>query len=133
MLPDVPQRRAVDSAAPVLQAHGGLELAERHPTSTAVRRRLRFGGGHERDGSVITLGAAISAGMCRTNIQAIFRARALILGVGLLLYKRAQVVPSDSTGTMEISGTIQPALLGPPPSYTGTIRGTGTIGNRVTS
>lgn len=36
--PDVPERRAVDPPAPVLQAHGRVELAQRHPARAAVRR-----------------------------------------------------------------------------------------------
>ena len=49
ILPDVSQRRAVDSVAPILQAYGGLELAQRDPARAAVRRRPGLGGRSGRD------------------------------------------------------------------------------------
>ena len=51
--------------------------------------------------------------MCQPDIPALFKVPAL-LGVGLL--SRVSVVPRDFTGTIESSGTIQPALSGDPHS-----------------
>ena len=62
--------------------------------------------------------AANRAGMCQCNTPALFRAPALS-GIGLLRKATVDieipVVPSDPGGTIEVSGTIQPALMGTPP------------------
>lgn len=53
---DVPERRAIDPPAPVLQAHGRVELAQRHPARAALRRGAWAGGtkrrGRERERSI---------------------------------------------------------------------------------